>query len=91
MVNLLICMARAAVNNSRNAIIFDPYPTVVDPDDSKQLALDPKVQINESVLHTYILTAWHQNFRLLLYLIFRRDKILNKIPFYPFRDHSTLS
>lgn len=42
-VDLLVAMANAAVCSSRNSIIFDPYPSIVDPHNSNFLALDPKV------------------------------------------------
>jgi len=38
-VDLLICMAIAAANSDRRDQIFDPYPTVVDPDNPKLMAL----------------------------------------------------
>lgn len=41
-VDLLVAMANAAVCSSRNSIIFDPYPSIVDPHNSNFLALDPK-------------------------------------------------
>lgn len=36
-------MCRAALESSRKSIIFDPYPSVVDPFDHKALAFNPKV------------------------------------------------
>ena len=42
-VDLLIAMANAACRSSRREIIFDPYPTVVDPLNPTELALNPKV------------------------------------------------
>lgn len=41
-VDLLIAMANAAANSSRCELILDPYPSIVDPNDSALLALDPK-------------------------------------------------
>uniref|UniRef100_A0A3B1KB83 Poly [ADP-ribose] polymerase n=1 Tax=Astyanax mexicanus TaxID=7994 RepID=A0A3B1KB83_ASTMX len=41
-VDLLVAMCRAALESSRKSIIFDPYPSVVDPFDSKALAFNPK-------------------------------------------------
>lgn len=43
-VDLLVAMCRAALESSRKSIIFDPYPSVVDPFDPKALAFNPKVQ-----------------------------------------------
>lgn len=43
-VDLLVAMCRAALESSRKSIIFDPYPSVVDPIDPKALAFNPKVQ-----------------------------------------------
>ena len=42
-VDLLLTMTKAASKHSRRNIIFDPYPTVVDPCDPNELALNPKV------------------------------------------------
>jgi poly [ADP-ribose] polymerase 6/8 len=41
-VDLLINMTRAAALSSRNQIIFDPFPTVVDPDNPSNLLFTPK-------------------------------------------------
>ncbi|XP_053498200.1 protein mono-ADP-ribosyltransferase PARP6 isoform X2 [Ictalurus furcatus] len=41
-VDLLVAMCRAALESSRKSIIFDPYPSVVDPFDPKALAFNPK-------------------------------------------------
>ena len=43
-VDLLIAMAVAACRSRRSDVIFDPYPTVVDPTNSTELALNPKVR-----------------------------------------------
>lgn len=43
-VDLLVAMCRAALESARKSIIFDPYPSVVDPFDPKALAFNPKVQ-----------------------------------------------
>ena len=40
-VDLLIAMANAAVCSERRDIIFDPYPSIVDPNKPHLLALDP--------------------------------------------------
>lgn len=44
-VDLLIVMAIIACQSQRANLIFDPYPVVFDPKDSKELALNPKVHI----------------------------------------------
>ncbi|KAI2648310.1 Protein mono-ADP-ribosyltransferase PARP6 [Labeo rohita] len=41
-VDLLVAMCRAALESVRKSIIFDPYPSVVDPHDPKSLAFNPK-------------------------------------------------
>ncbi|XP_076154981.1 protein mono-ADP-ribosyltransferase PARP6 [Alosa pseudoharengus] len=41
-VDLLVAMCRAALESARKSIIFDPYPSVVDPSDPKSLAFNPK-------------------------------------------------
>ncbi|XP_063433474.1 protein mono-ADP-ribosyltransferase PARP6-like [Mytilus trossulus] len=41
-VDLLLTMTKAASKHNRRNIIFDPYPTVVDPSDPNELALNPK-------------------------------------------------
>lgn len=41
-VDLLITMTKAASKHSRKHIILDPFPTVVDPTDPNNLALNPK-------------------------------------------------
>lgn len=45
MVDLLVAMCRAALESPRKSIIFEPYPSVVDPNDPKTLAFNPKVCI----------------------------------------------
>lgn len=40
---MLIAMATAACRSPRKDLIFDPYPTVVDPKNPNELALHPKV------------------------------------------------
>lgn len=37
-------MCRAALESPRKSIIFEPYPSVVDPNDPKTLAFNPKVR-----------------------------------------------
>nr|XP_046249935.1 protein mono-ADP-ribosyltransferase PARP6-like [Scatophagus argus] len=41
-VDLLVAMCRAALQSSRKSIIFEPYPSVVDPHNPKILAFSPK-------------------------------------------------
>ncbi|XP_021359359.1 poly [ADP-ribose] polymerase 6-like [Mizuhopecten yessoensis] len=41
-VDLLIAMTRAACASTRKAVIFDPYPTIVDPKNNSELAFNPK-------------------------------------------------
>ena len=42
-VDLLVAMARAAVQSARKQLIFEPYPSVVDPNDKTRLAFSPEV------------------------------------------------
>ncbi|KAM6937291.1 LOW QUALITY PROTEIN: protein mono-ADP-ribosyltransferase PARP6-like [Xenentodon cancila] len=41
-IDLLVAMCRAALQSSRKNIIFEPYPSVVDPNNPKILAFSPK-------------------------------------------------
>ncbi|XP_068580276.1 protein mono-ADP-ribosyltransferase PARP6-like [Cebidichthys violaceus] len=41
-VDLLVAMCRAALQSSRKSIIFEPFPSVVDPCNPKTLAFSPK-------------------------------------------------
>uniref|UniRef100_A0A672F829 Poly(ADP-ribose) polymerase family member 6 n=1 Tax=Salarias fasciatus TaxID=181472 RepID=A0A672F829_SALFA len=41
-IDLLVAMCRAALQSSRKSIIFEPYPSVVDPCNPKTLAFSPK-------------------------------------------------
>ncbi|KAM9807717.1 protein mono-ADP-ribosyltransferase PARP6-like [Neosynchiropus ocellatus] len=43
-VDLLVAMCRAALLSSRKSIVFDPYPSVVDPCNPKTLAFSPKMK-----------------------------------------------
>ena len=43
-VDLLIAMAIAACRSHRRNVIFEPFPTVVDPQNPTELALHPKVR-----------------------------------------------
>ena len=45
-VDLLLTMAKAALNSVRGEMIFDPFPNIVDPNDSQKLALSEKVNIH---------------------------------------------
>ncbi|XP_049579379.1 protein mono-ADP-ribosyltransferase PARP6-like isoform X1 [Syngnathus scovelli] len=41
-IDLLVAMCRSALQSSRKSIIFEPYPSVVDPKNPKMLAFSPK-------------------------------------------------
>ncbi|XP_061578437.1 protein mono-ADP-ribosyltransferase PARP6-like isoform X2 [Cololabis saira] len=41
-IDLLVAMCRAALQSSRKNVIFEPYPSVVDPNNPKILAFSPK-------------------------------------------------
>lgn len=62
-VDLLVAMCRAALESSRKSIIFDPYPSVVDPFDPKALAFNPKVQefISRNAITTAVISIWSHN------------------------------
>lgn len=49
-VDLLVAMCRAALESPRKSIIFEPYPSVVDPNDPKTLAFNPKVSTRGAAL-----------------------------------------
>lgn len=42
-VDLLVAMCSAALQSSRKTIVFEPYPSVVDPCNPQTLAFNPKV------------------------------------------------
>ncbi|XP_070542416.1 protein mono-ADP-ribosyltransferase PARP6-like [Ptychodera flava] len=41
-VDLLVAMANAAVRSARKELIFDPYPMIVDPQNPREFAFNPK-------------------------------------------------
>uniref|UniRef100_A0A673A4V4 Poly (ADP-ribose) polymerase family, member 6b n=1 Tax=Sphaeramia orbicularis TaxID=375764 RepID=A0A673A4V4_9TELE len=49
-IDLLVAMCRAALQSSRKSIIFEPYPSVVDPCNPKTLAFSPKVSAQKIYL-----------------------------------------
>ncbi|XP_009277194.1 PREDICTED: poly [ADP-ribose] polymerase 6 [Aptenodytes forsteri] len=53
-VDLLVAMCRAALESPRKSIIFEPYPSVVDPNDPKTLAFNPKGSVGPPCL-TFLL------------------------------------
>ncbi|TSM52355.1 Poly [ADP-ribose] polymerase 6 [Bagarius yarrelli] len=56
-VDLLVAMCRAALESSRKSIIFDPYPSVVDPFDAKALAFNPKQLKFMHTTHQFLLLS----------------------------------
>lgn len=57
-VDLLVAMCRAALESPRKSIIFEPYPSVVDPNDPKTLAFNPKVSIlTEQTSYCYMFNS----------------------------------
>lgn len=50
--DLLVAMCRAALQSPRKSIIFEPYPSIVDPLNPKTLAFSPKVQNYERLQKT---------------------------------------
>uniref|UniRef100_H3A343 Poly [ADP-ribose] polymerase n=1 Tax=Latimeria chalumnae TaxID=7897 RepID=H3A343_LATCH len=49
-VDLLVSMCRAALESPRKVVIFEPYPSVVDPIDSQTLAFNPRKKDYERVV-----------------------------------------
>lgn len=43
-VDLLVSMCRSALESPRKVVIFEPYPSVVDPNDPQMLAFNPRVR-----------------------------------------------
>lgn len=55
-VDLLVCFATVAVRSPRNNLIFEPFPTVFDPNNPKQAVLSP--QNKDFALCTQILSKF---------------------------------
>ncbi|KAL2300504.1 hypothetical protein Nmel_013386 [Mimus melanotis] len=53
-VDLLVAMCRAALESPRKSIIFEPYPSVVDPNDPKTLAFNPKTPLMATPLLPHV-------------------------------------
>ncbi|XP_038869723.1 protein mono-ADP-ribosyltransferase PARP8-like [Salvelinus namaycush] len=49
-VDLLVSMCRSALESPRKVVIFEPYPSVVDPCDSQALAFNPRKKDYERVM-----------------------------------------
>ncbi|XP_078531178.1 protein mono-ADP-ribosyltransferase PARP8 [Lissotriton helveticus] len=49
-VDLLVSMCRSALDSPRKVVIFEPYPSVVDPNDSQTLAFNPRKKNYERVM-----------------------------------------
>ncbi|XP_043933620.1 protein mono-ADP-ribosyltransferase PARP8 [Protopterus annectens] len=49
-VDLLVSMCRSALMSPRKVVIFEPYPSVVDPSDSQALAFNPRKKDYERVM-----------------------------------------
>jgi poly [ADP-ribose] polymerase 6/8 len=52
-VDLLITMAKAACRSHRRELIFNPFPTIFDPKNPMELALNPKVPDYDKVLKIF--------------------------------------
>ena len=52
-VDLLITMAKAACSSRRRNLIFDPFPTIVDPKNPEEFALSPKTPENDKVIKNF--------------------------------------
>ncbi|KAF3688687.1 Poly [ADP-ribose] polymerase 6 [Channa argus] len=55
-VDLLVAMCRAALQSSRKSLIFEPYPSVVDPYNPKSLAFSPKLKFMRTP-HQFLLIS----------------------------------
>ena len=53
-VDLLITMAKAACKSHRRELIFNPFPTIFDPKNPMELALNPKVPDYDKVLKIFV-------------------------------------
>ncbi|XP_041756306.2 protein mono-ADP-ribosyltransferase PARP8 isoform X1 [Coregonus clupeaformis] len=51
-VDLLVSMCRSALESPRKVVIFEPYPSVVDPCDSQALAFNPRKKDYDRVMRT---------------------------------------
>lgn len=82
-VDLLVAMCRAALQSSRKSIIFEPYPTVIDPYNPKSLAFSPKVQyqLNCTTIYDLIYNG-------LIITLFFKSAINHVLLFYD-RDAAT--
>ncbi|XP_039614430.1 protein mono-ADP-ribosyltransferase PARP8 isoform X1 [Polypterus senegalus] len=49
-VDLLVSMCRSALESPRKVVIFEPYPSVVDPNDSQTLAFNPRKKDYDRVM-----------------------------------------
>uniref|UniRef100_G3SU39 Poly [ADP-ribose] polymerase n=1 Tax=Loxodonta africana TaxID=9785 RepID=G3SU39_LOXAF len=49
-VDLLVSMCRSALESPRKVVIFEPYPSVVDPNDPQMLALNPRKKNYDRVM-----------------------------------------
>ncbi|XP_036383721.1 protein mono-ADP-ribosyltransferase PARP8 [Megalops cyprinoides] len=49
-VDLLVSMCRSALESPRKVLIFEPYPSVVDPNDSQTLAFNPRKKDYDRVM-----------------------------------------
>ncbi|XP_062307222.1 protein mono-ADP-ribosyltransferase PARP8 [Osmerus eperlanus] len=49
-VDLLVSMCRSALESPRKVVIFEPYPSVVDPEDSQALAFNPRKKDYDRVM-----------------------------------------
>lgn len=58
MVDLLVSMCRSALESPRKVVIFEPYPSVVDPNDPQMLAFNPRVSRYLSLCHSLVLVTY---------------------------------
>lgn len=58
MVDLLVSMCRSALESPRKVVIFEPYPSVVDPNDPQMLAFNPRVSSYLSLRHSLLLVMY---------------------------------
>ncbi|XP_035760845.1 protein mono-ADP-ribosyltransferase PARP6-like [Neolamprologus brichardi] len=98
-VDLLVAMCRAALESPRKSIIFEPYPSVVDPNDPKTLAFNPKKKNYErlqkaldSVMSIREMTQVQEGggreskaiiFNLIVFLLRKENKMFVFVHFFP--------
>uniref|UniRef100_A0A8C0X054 Poly [ADP-ribose] polymerase n=1 Tax=Castor canadensis TaxID=51338 RepID=A0A8C0X054_CASCN len=61
-VDLLVSMCRSALESPRKVVIFEPYPSVVDPNDPQMLAFNPRKKNYDQVMKALDKKSAYNNF-----------------------------